>query len=89
MNWQRSVVGVGLGLLFIAMLVWTTLSQTNAECEVCVTHEGRTECSTAKAATRDEAVAQAQSSVCGLLSHGVTSVMACSRRAPDRISCSN
>lgn len=87
MNWQRTLIGAGLALLFAAMLVWTTLSQTNAECTVCVTHEGRRECSTAHAATRDEAVQQAQSSVCGLLSNGVTSVMACSRRAPDSISC--
>lgn len=89
MNWQRTVIGVGLGLLFVAMMVWTTLSQTSAECEVCVTHEGRSECSTAQAATQDEAVQQAQSSVCGMLSNGVTSVMTCSRRAPDRITCSN
>jgi hypothetical protein len=89
MNWQRTLIGAGLGALFVAMLVWTTLSQTSAECEVCVTHEGRTECSTAQAATRDDAVQQAQSSVCGLLSNGVTSVMACSRKAPDRISCQN
>jgi hypothetical protein len=84
---QRAIVGVGLGALFVAMMVWTTLSQTSAECEVCVTHQGRTECSTAKAATRDEAVFQAQSSACSILSNGVTSVMTCSRTAPSRISC--
>ena len=88
-NWQRTVVGVGLGVLFIAMMVWTTLEQTSAECTVCVTHNGQTQCSTSSASTRDEAVQQAQSSVCGLLSTGVTSVMECSRKAPDSITCRN
>ena len=87
MKGQRAIVGVGLGALFVAMLVWTTLSQTSAECEVCVTHEGHTECSTARAATREEAVAQAKSSACSVLSAGVTSVMNCTRKAPDRITC--
>jgi len=89
MKGQRAIVGVGLGALFVAMLLWATFSQTSAECEVCVSHEGRTECSTAHAATREEAVSQAQSSACSMLSRGVTSVMTCSRKAPDRITCSD
>ena len=87
MKAQRVIIGIGLAALFVAMLVWTTLSQTSSECEVCMTHEGRSTCSTARAATRDEAVAQALSSACSSLSSGVTSVMSCNRRAPDRISC--
>jgi hypothetical protein len=84
---QRAIVGVGLGALFVAMLLWTTQAQTAYECEVCVTHEGHTECSVAKASSQDEAVFQAQSSACSVLSSGVTSVMTCSRTAPDRITC--
>jgi len=87
MKAQRVIIGIGLAALFVAMLVWTTLSQTSSECEVCVTHDGHSACSTARAATRDEAVAQAMSSTCSKLSSGVTSVMTCNRRAPDRISC--
>jgi len=83
----RGIIGVGLAALFIAMLVWTTMTQTSSECEVCVTHQGRTACSTAKAATQDEAVGQAQSSACSVLSSGVTSIMTCTRKAPDRITC--
>ncbi len=89
MKGQRAIVGIGLGVLFVAMMVWTTMSQTSAECEVCMTHEGFTECSTARAATQDEAVAQARSSACSVLSSGVTSVMTCGRLAPDRISCTD
>ena len=55
MNWQRTLVGVLLGVLFVAMMLWTTFAQTGSECEVCVNFEGRSGCSTANAATRDPA----------------------------------
>lgn len=89
MKAQRFIVGAGLGALFVAMLVWTTLSQTSSECEVCLTFEGRTHCSTAHAASEADAVAQARSSACSVLSSGVTSVMTCNRKAADRIRCSD
>ena len=89
MKGQRAIVGIGLGALFIAMMVWTTLSQTSADCEVCMTHGGRSTCSTAHASNRDDAVAQALSSACSQLSSGVTSVMTCNRKAPDSIRCEN
>ena len=87
MAFRRTLAGVLLGALFIALMVMTTLSQTQTECEVCLTFEGRSECATAHAANRDEAVGQAKSSTCGLLAAGVTQAVRCSQTVPTDIRC--
>ena len=74
---QRTVVGVLLGAAFVAALVWATLRETSASCEVCVEFEGRRACNRSSAATREAALQQAQSSACSRVSGGVTEIMAC------------
>ena len=43
-----------LGAAFLAALLWTTLAQSGAECEVCVAYRGETACRTVAAADSDD-----------------------------------
>jgi hypothetical protein len=58
---MRTAIGVALALLFLAALVFATLRETSASCEVCVEFEGRSVCRRASAAQPAEAIQMAQS----------------------------
>ena len=84
----RVWVGVGLGAVFLAALVWTTLAQSSVECEVCVDYGGGSVCRTVAAGDSEEAARQAQTTACAILSRGVTQGLECDRTPPRSLRCS-
>ena len=84
---MRTAVGIALALCFFAALVFATMRETAATCEVCVDFGGRTECRRSSAANRDQALQMAQSTACAVLAGGVTQGMACQRTAPHSSRC--
>ena len=87
---RRGRVWVGwlLGAAFLAALVWTTLSQSGVECEVCLAYGGDSVCRTVAAADAGAATEQAISNACAILSQGVTQGLECQRTPPHSVQCS-
>lgn len=73
---------------FAALLYFSTLSAQKAECEVCVTFNGQTNCATASAASEAEAARSAQNTACGPLASGMDEVLKCDRIPPAKRVCS-
>lgn len=76
-----------LGAAFLAALLWNTLAQSGAECEVCLAYRGETVCRTVVAADRETASQQAIASACAILSRGVTEGLECQRTPPRSLRC--
>ena len=84
---RRALVGLALGALFLAALVFATARETGTRCEVCVAFGGGSACRSAAAADREKAVNEALSTACAVLAHGVTESFACQRISPSSIQC--
>jgi hypothetical protein len=78
-----------LGIVFLAavlaVILLSTFRQERVSCRVCVTFRGRTDCRTASATNRQEAVRAAVSNACALLASGVTESTQCENTKPDSV----
>jgi len=71
----------------IGLVVWLSSSIGAVECRVCIDFEGRRNCATAAAPSRDEAVQSARTTACGTISGGVRDSIACGNTTPSEQSC--
>jgi hypothetical protein len=85
---SRAWLGVLLGAVFVAGLVWTTLAESGAECEVCLDYGGGSVCRSVRAADTESATQQAIASACAILAPGVTRGLECQRTPPRSLRCS-
>jgi hypothetical protein len=83
----RVWLGTLLGAAFLAAMIWTTLAQSGAECEVCLEYRGDSVCRTAAASDADTATQQAIATACAILSQGVTQGLECQRTPPRSLRC--
>ena len=74
-------------VLFGAFLLWSTLSSQHVECTVVVAFAKDQGSGTASAASRDDAIREAQTVACGPLSQGMNDRIACSRVPPVSTRC--
>jgi hypothetical protein len=74
-------------LLFGAFLLWSTLASQRVECTVAVAFAGGQGTGTASAASRDDAMREAQTAACGPLTQGMDERIACSRVPPVTTRC--
>jgi len=74
-------------IVLVAVLAWLTMGVQKVECEVCIEFEGRRNCATAAAATREEAVRSGRSTACGLIASGVRDGFACDATPPASTDC--
>ncbi len=82
----RWAVAAGMiGLL--GVLLYLSLSSSAIECTVCVTFDGRTECRSARAATRDESIRTASATACAVLATGMAESLRCERTPPTSMAC--
>jgi len=72
-------------LVFVALLVYSTLTLGRVKVEVCMEFKGRTNCGAAAAPTESEAVQTATDNACALIASGREESMACSRTPPKSI----
>jgi hypothetical protein len=75
----RTAIGVAIGAAFVAAVIWSALSETAAQCEICVEFKGRNACSIARAANIQQAEMQAHSGACSQVTGGVTETLQCGR----------
>ena len=68
-------------------LVRGSLSTVQAECSLCLTYQGRTECRAGSGATEAEAQQAAIKAACGLMAGGMTETIACQNAPPTNVQC--
>lgn len=85
---KTTIVSLLFGLAVLIALVYSTLGLGQYSCEVCMTYEGRDNCSTASAPTREEATRTATDVACAPISSGMTESIQCSNTPPDSVNCS-
>lgn len=79
------VLGV---LAFIGLVVYLSIPQDPVRCEVCLEFDGNLVCRKGVGATEEEARRAAQESACGGNAQGMSELIACRNRVPDRLACS-
>ena len=74
-------------LVLVTLIVYSSLSSGQVECEVCLTYNGRTKCATAAGPTEDDARAAATTTACATLAAGRAQSLECDRTPPTRLTC--
>jgi hypothetical protein len=78
------IAGIAFIVAFVAYMAWSTFGNSQQSAEVCVTYNGRTNCGSAAAATREQAERTATDLACNDLGHGMTELMQC-QNAPRKV----
>lgn len=82
---KKSVMlAVGFVALIVGAILYTSLAGSNSKyrVEICITFQGRTECRTARASTRNEALRTATDNACTLMSGGQSEFERCRNTPP-------
>jgi len=74
-------------VLFGAFLLWSTLASQHVECTVVVAFGNDQGSGTASAASREDAMREAQTAACGPMAQGMNERIACSRVPPISTRC--
>lgn len=77
----------GAMILFMVVVVWSTMSDVETECEVCLTFGTEQVCRNGRGANEVEAIQAAQESVCGGNTSGMAEIIACRNAPPERATC--
>lgn len=72
---------------FMTFVVWRTFHLQGVRCEVCITHNGLSQCRTVEGEHEKDVLMSATNNVCAYLSSGVTDSMACMRATPTKSEC--
>ncbi len=86
---MRVAAGILFAAVFAAAVVYTTISESQVKCEVCMDFGGRSICRTVAAAERNQALSMAISNACAIISGGVTAGIQCGQTRPRSVSCSD
>lgn len=84
---RSTLLTIAAVLAFAALLLYSTLSAQKAECEVCVSFNGRDNCATARGSSAAEATRSAQSTACGTLASGMAETINCGNVVPTTQRC--
>jgi hypothetical protein len=85
---KPALVALIFGVVFLGVLIYSTLGLGQYSCTVCVTYGGRQNCATSSAPTEEEATRTATDVACAPISSGMTESIQCSNTPPDSIECS-
>ena len=84
---KTSLLAILFGLAVLGILIYSTMGLQQYSCKVCITYRGQTNCSTARAPSREEAVRTASDVACAIISAGMTESIQCSNTIPDSTEC--
>lgn len=81
---KSAIVAVVFGAVVLAAILYTSLAGSNSKyrVEICITFQGRTECRTARASTRMEALRTATDNACSLMASGQSEFERCRNTPP-------
>lgn len=85
-RWRTVALLVALAV-FAIYIVYGSLSSVQAECELCVTYRGRTECRTGSGVNDEDARKAAVKAACAVMASGMTESIACGNTPPTNVSC--
>jgi hypothetical protein len=78
-------LGVIFGALVIGYLVFSSFQAQPYRCRVCITYNGRQDCRTAAAQTREGAQRAATTTACVQIASGVIETSQCENTLPDSV----
>ncbi|MBN8555005.1 MAG: hypothetical protein J0L93_06130 [Deltaproteobacteria bacterium] len=86
---KKPLLIVTIVLILAALLTYEMLKLAQIQCSLCLTFNGKRQCSKALGPTADAATEEAHRNACALLTSGVTEVVACNRVESEELSCSH
>jgi hypothetical protein len=84
---KSTIITMILAVGFIGLLLYSTLSAQQVECEACVTFKGQTNCASASGVDEAEALKTAVNTACGTISAGMAESIQCAGMPPERPLC--
>ena len=84
---KSTIITIVLVAGFAAILLYSTLSAQQVECDACVTFNGKTNCATASGVDEAEALKTAVNTACGTISAGMAESIQCAGMPPERPRC--
>ena len=82
-----TLIAILFSLAVLATLVYSTLDLQQYSCEVCLTYQGRENCSIASGTSEEEATRTATDVACAPISNGMTESIQCSNTPPNSVRC--
>lgn len=82
MNTTTKVIIVALVLLFVGIVIYSSMGLGQFRCEVCMEFQGRSACATASGPSQEEARRTATETACAKISSGMTESIACAQTPP-------
>lgn len=74
-------------IALLAILIYGSMGTVQAECELCVEYNGRTECRRGSGADQTEAQRAAQKAACAVMATGMAESVNCQRVPPTDVRC--
>jgi hypothetical protein len=84
---KSTIITLLLAVGFAGLLLYSTLSAQQVECDACVTFKGQTNCASASGVTEEEALKTAVNTACGTISAGMAESIQCAAMPPERPVC--
>ncbi len=85
----KLALSIGLGVAFLAYLVYSSLGLNPITCEVCVEFRGRVDCRSASGESNEEAIQTGIQNACSLITNGRDESISCTSRPPQSATCTD
>ncbi len=84
---KSTLITIAIVLGFAGLLLYSTLSAQQVECDACVTFNGKTNCAKASGVNEAEALKTAVNTACGTIAQGMDESIRCAGLPPERPLC--
>ena len=78
-------LGILFAVAFIVAVAYSTMGSNPFKCRVCITFNGRSDCRSASARTKEEAQRAAATTACASLASGMSESMRCENTPPTSV----
>ncbi len=85
MNKTTKVMIAAIVILFVGIVIYSSLGLGGIRCEVCMEFQGRSACATASGTNQEEARRTATETACAKISSGMTESITCAQTNPKSI----
>ena len=79
------IVGIVFVVIFLGVIIYSSMNLSGYRVEVCMTFGGRTNCRTASGSTEEFARRTATTNACAEIASGVTDSIACEQAVPAKV----
>jgi hypothetical protein len=84
---KTTLIAILFALLVLGVLIYSSLNLQQYSCEVCISYQGRNNCSTASGTSEEEATRTATDVACAPITSGMTESIQCSNTPPTKVNC--